>query len=212
MPLIEACVTSLAEVEATLEAGADRIELCRELESGGLTPDLQLIGRVRDACPRPLFILVRPHAQSFRANATVMEKMLQEIEEVRALGVDGIVVAALTHTREIDVVAIRELVSAANDLPVTFHRAFDHVPDRTQALERLIEAGVARVLTSGGAATAWEGRDALRTLVDQAGERISVLAGGAIRAGHVEALLRHTGVTEVHARAAAIPELAWALN
>jgi copper homeostasis protein len=81
---------------------------------------------------------------------------------------------------------------------VTFHRAFDRVADRTEALETLISLGVARALTSGGASTATEGAGEIARLVRQAAGRIVIVAGGNVRADNVRDLVARTGVTEVH--------------
>jgi copper homeostasis protein len=79
-----------------------------------------------------------------------------------------------------------------------FHRAFDLVPDHDAALAALVETGVTRVLTSGGAATAYEGRATLARLVAAAGERLTVLAGGGVGPEHAAELVRATGVRELH--------------
>ena len=91
-------------------------------------------------------------------------------------------------------------VARARGVPVTFHRAFDEVPDPARALETLIDAGVQRVLTGGGKGTAIEGATVLRSLVEQAGDRISVMAGGKVRGGNARELVARTGVRELHAR------------
>jgi copper homeostasis protein len=83
---------------------------------------------------------------------------------------------------------------------VTHHRAFDRVADPEASLETLIDLGLDRVLTSGGADTAWQGRGVLRRLVTIADGRIGILAGGRVRGDHVRALVERTGVREVHAR------------
>jgi copper homeostasis protein len=76
------------------------------------------------------------------------------------------------------------------------------VRDRQVALEALIELGVDRVLTSGGAASALEGAEMLAELVDQGGTDIVILAGGGINASNVADVVRLSGVNEVHVRAA----------
>jgi copper homeostasis protein len=92
------------------------------------------------------------------------------------------------------------LVDAARESPVTFHRAFDLTPDLAAALESLVDAGVQRVLTAGGAATAADGATTLAELVRQAGQRLTVLAGGGVREENVRALVSVSGVREVHVR------------
>jgi copper homeostasis protein len=92
------------------------------------------------------------------------------------------------------------LVKAAGGLPVTFHRAIDSAADLPVALDDVIESGVSRVLTSGGAPTAWEGVDVIAALVRQARERVSIVAGGGIREHNVREVIARTGVREVHGR------------
>jgi copper homeostasis protein len=96
--------------------------------------------------------------------------------------------------------ATAALVSAAAGAPLTFHRAFDRVADQTAALDQLMELGVRRVLTSGGAATAVEGSERLRELVAQSAGRIAILAGGGVRESNVRDLVVRAGVHEVHTK------------
>jgi copper homeostasis protein len=63
---------------------------------------------------------------------------------------------------------------------------------------------VSRVLTSGGAVTALEGADVIALLVEQADDRIVVMAGGGIREQSVREVIARTGVSEVHARISAV--------
>ena len=141
-------------------------------------------------------------------DADELAAMVADIRAVRALPnpqdvLVGFVVGALRPDGSVDLDAVRTLVTACGDAPVTFHKAFDQVPDRAAALEELAGLGVRRVLTSGGAASTLEGAEELAALVAQAGDRIVVLAGGGVRPGNVADLVRRTGVKEVHLRAAA---------
>jgi copper homeostasis protein len=68
------------------------------------------------------------------------------------------------------------------------------------ALDDVIEAGVSRVLTSGGAPTAREGVEGIAALVLQARERVSIIAGGGIREHNVREVIARTGAQEVHGR------------
>ena len=62
----------------------------------------------------------------------------------------------------------------------------------------LIELGVNRVLTSGGAKTAAEGVEEIRELVRQATGRIQILPGGGVDQENVAHIVQRTGVSEVH--------------
>ncbi len=201
--LIEACVDAL---DAALEAergGADRLELCGELLQGGVTPSAGLIGAVWERVEIPVSVLVRPRTGDFLYTEDELDVMRRDIATARALDVDGVVIGALTREGDVDVAAVSQLVDAAGPLAVTFHRAFDFARDLPLALETLIELGVDRVLTSGGAASALAGAAPLAELVRQAGSRITVLAGGGITAANVADVVRRSGAQEVHLRAAA---------
>ena len=66
----------------------------------------------------------------------------------------------------------------------------------------MLELGVDRVLTSGGASTALEGATEIAGLVQLAGDRLAVMAGGSITAENVGEIVERTGVREVHVRGA----------
>jgi copper homeostasis protein len=126
--------------------------------------------------------------------------MVRDVELIGAMSIAGIVTGVLTSDDHIDVERTRTLVRAAGDLPLTFHRAIDSTVNISAALEDAIEAGVSRVLTSGGADTALEGTDVIAALVNQARKRISIVAGGGIREHNAREVIARTGVSEVHAR------------
>jgi len=201
--LVEACVDA---IDAALEAergGAGRIELCGELLQGGVTPSAGLIAAVWERVDIPVFVLIRPRTGDFLYDGNELDVMLRDVEMAQSLDVDGIVIGALTPQGDVDVATVRRLVKAAGDMQVTFHRAFDFVRDQRAALDALIALGVSRVLTSGGAASALEGAPAHARLVEQAGNNITILAGGSISAENVEEVVRVSGVHEVHVRASA---------
>ncbi len=200
--LVEACVDAIDSALEAERGGADRLELCGELLQGGVTPSAGLIGAVWERVEIPVFVLIRPRTGDFLYGADEVDVMVRDIAAARAMDVDGVVIGALTRDGDVDIGTVHTLMEAAGRMKVTFHRAFDFARDREVALEALVELGVDRVLTSGGAATALEGAASLASLVRQARGRIEILAGGGINAGNVAAVVRESGVGEVHARAA----------
>ncbi|MFF2050398.1 copper homeostasis protein CutC [Leifsonia sp. NPDC058194] len=207
MTVVEICLDDLAGVGRAEAAGADRIELCSALSTGGLTPSIGTVAGALGMAERlGVNVLIRQRPGDFVFDADELAAMVADIRAVAALprpeGVPlGFVVGALRPDGTVDADATRALVDACGRAPVTFHKAFDQTPDRAAALETLISLGVARVLTSGGATTAADGAAELGALVTQAGDRIVVLAGGGVRPSSVADLVRRTGVPEVHLRA-----------
>src|SRR4051812_29795473 len=198
--LVEAAVDSLDDALAAIEGGADRLELCANLDVGGTTPDRAVMAEVLERVQVPVLAMIRPRGGSFHYTSSELDQMRRDIATSMELGAAGVVLGALDGMKRIDVEHTRSVVRVASGAPVTFHRAFDRTLDLFASLEELISIGVARVLTSGGAATASEGADMLAALVAHAGNRIEILAGGGVRANNVREIVRRTGVREVHAR------------
>ena len=197
--ILESVVETVESAAAAERAGADRLELCVRLDVGGVTPPADLIDAVLARVSIPVFVMVRPRGGDFVYSQAEFADLQRDARAARGRGAHGIVSGVLLADGRVDIERMRLVVEAAG-LPVTFHRAFDEVPDQSAALEEVIAAGARRVLTSGAAATALEGSDRLAALVRQAGERLTVRAGGGVRAGDVRALIARTAVKEVHAR------------
>lgn len=198
--LFEACVESLAETREAAARGAGRVELCVDLAHDGCTPPRSLVAECTAAVGIPVIAMVRPRAGDFAYSDAEIATMCASMRDLAARGVSGFATGALDHDGRIDVAAIERLMAAAGEIPVTFHRAFDQLGNIDEALETLVDLGVRRVLTSGGAVSATEGVDALRRLVNRAVERIEVIAAGGIRPFNVESIVTRTNVPAVHAR------------
>lgn len=207
---VEACVVSAGQAGSCFEAGAHRVELCRDLSVGGLTPDQDQIRAALADARGPVHVLIRPRAGGFRARGAELDALLEEVASVVGLGVVGVVAGVLDERGSIDVEAMSAILATCGGVPVTFHRAFDELLDPLAGLEVLHRLGVARVLTSGGARDAWTGRSVLKDLA-RATTDVTILGGGGVRGSHVRALLEETGLQEIHARASAIPDLIEAL-
>jgi copper homeostasis protein len=199
--LVEAAVESLDDALAAVEGGADRLELCAELNLGGTTPSEDLVASVLERVDVPVFAMIRPRGGSFVYTHPELSAMMRSIDTMRAAGVDGVVFGVLDEHDGIDRSATETLVVASDGMSISFHRAFDRVADQGDALEALIELGVQRVLTSGGALDALAGVDMLRDLVERARDEIVILAGAGVREHNAREIVESTGVHEVHARA-----------
>jgi copper homeostasis protein len=200
--LVEACVDAIDAAREAEQGGAGRLELCGELLQGGVTPSAGLIEGVASKVKIPVCVLIRPRTGDFLYTDDEIDVMRRDVALCKSLGVAGVVFGALTSDGDVDVARMKALVELARPMSVTFHRAFDFTRDREWALDTLIDLGLDRVLTSGGAGTALEGASELSRLVHRAAERIAVMAGGSITSANVADVVRSTGVREVHVRGA----------
>lgn len=198
MVTFELAVQDLQSAAAAARLGVDRMELCSALATGGVTPSQGFI-EAAVSTGVPVHVLVRPRTGDFAYSPE--EKSLIVRDSARALeaGAAGVVVGGM-HEGRIDEALVRSVVGAAGTADVTFHRAFDTAVDRSLALDALAALGVRRVLTSGGAHSAPDGREELKRLVRHAQGSIEIMAGGGVTADNVPQVLR-TGVAAVHASA-----------
>lgn len=196
---IEACCPSLDSVRHAVASGANRIELCERLEVGGITPSEALIRAALQAAGSiPVNVLIRPREGSFVYSEAEVGRMLQSVGLCKDLGVNGVVIGALTPDGAVDKATCARLISAARPLGITFHRAIDEAADIFAALEEVIALGADRILTSGGHPTAYEGRFILRDLVARAAGRITIMPGCGVRPGNIDEIASVTGAAEFH--------------
>jgi copper homeostasis protein len=205
---VEICVGDVESAIAAEAGGADRVELCDNLSVGGTTPS---VGTIAEACrwlSIPVHVLIRPRAGDFVYDERELAVMRRDIEAAKALGAEGIVLGVLDGRGDIARDPTAALIALARPLSVTFHKAVDRVRDPFEALDTLIALGVDRVLTSGGRPSAFDGIDALRSLVERSADRIAVMAGGRLAVDHVEDVIRASGVREIHLGSAACRSVA----
>ena len=201
MPVrVEAAVDSFASALAAQAAGVHRIELCGPLHEGGTTPSAGLIARCLERLLVSVHVLVRPRVGDFVYSDDEFEIMKRDIAVAKELGADGVIIGILTPDGEVDADRLAELHAVASPLRVGFHRAFDAVKDQDEALELLVSLQFDCILTSGAAPTAAKGAAQIKHLVERAGDRIGIIAGGSIDAGNAADLIAKTGVTMVHGR------------
>jgi copper homeostasis protein len=196
--LLEISVETLEAALAAHRGGADRVELCGNLNIGGVTPSVELMRKVRAQLRIPIFGMIRPRGGEFVYSEAEFAEMKSSIGEAKQAGMDGVVAGILTSEGSVDMERTRELVAMARPLPLTFHRAFDDCGDLRRALEEVIPTGASRILTSGGAKSALEGAALLAELVAAAGSRITIVPGAGISASNIARVVKETGAREFH--------------
>ena len=197
--IFEVCANSLQSAIAAETGGADRIELCAQLDAGGITPSAATLKLAVKKLSIPVFVLIRPRSGDFIYDDTDFAVIKEDILFAKEAGAAGVVIGLLKHNGEVDIERTTELVNLARPMQFTFHRAFDRTPDPLAALEDIIKTGADRILTSGQQKSALTGKELLKTIVEKAGERIIILAGAGINPGNVSEIISFTGANEIHA-------------
>lgn len=198
---LEICASSLVSAIHAQAGGAQRIELCCNLEQGGLTPSAATIRLARKELDIDIFVLIRPRIGDFNYSDIEFQQMQEDILFCKQEGVDGVVFGVLNDNQEIDLINNRKLLELAAPMQTTFHRAFDCLKNPLEDLEKIIDLGFDRILTSGLASTALQGQSLLKKLITQAADRIIILPGSGLNSQNMADFILETAAKEVHASA-----------
>jgi len=197
--LLEAPVFNLQGALEAAEQGIDRLELCANFPEGGETPSAGMLRFLKSEVDIPVFVMIRPRGGDFVYSQKELLVMKQDIQILGEMGADGFVFGVLDEKGNVDQKANEFLKRATGAKPCTFHRAFDASADLSDSLEKIIDLGFDRILTSGGKNSLTEGLDMVTQLLAKAKDRIIIMPGGGTKAEHVP-ILRATGfLKEVHA-------------
>lgn len=195
---IEICINSLEGAIIAQKYGAKRVELCSALSVGGLTPSYGLIKQCAQKKIVDVHVIIRPKEGGFVYNFNDIELMKIDILEAKRAGAIGVVFGVLTVDNTVSNynTILVEFAKSLN-LEVTFHRAFDFLTDYKSGIEKLIEIGFDRVLTSGTKPTAIEGIEVITSLQRFFGDKIQIMAGSGVNPKNALQLAK-TGIENLH--------------
>ena len=195
--IVECCANSVSSALTAIQAGANRIELCKNLENGGETPDYSDILDLRNLTNIDLHILILPKANNFIYSNKEFKKIIEDIQFCKKNNINGVVIGALNKDLSINMKQTKELVEIARPMRVTFHRAFDTISKLENDLNKIIECGCDYLLTSGQKPNVDDGLNNISKLVKKSSKKIKIIAGGGVNHNNVESLYK-IGVREFH--------------
>lgn len=196
--VFEAPVYTIEAALLAVEHGADRLELCADFGEGGTTPCPGLLKEIKKHVPVPVFVMIRCRGGDFLYSERELQAMQTDMGILLENGADGFVFGALTSSGEVDESACNKLIQGAKEKPCTFHRAFDLIPDKKSALEKIVSLGFERILTSGGAPNVAAGSEMIGKLFLWASDRIIIIPGGGLKAADLRDLHQSWPLKEVH--------------
>ena len=199
---LEICVDSVESAINAERGKATRLELCSNLIIGGTTPTKSLFEEVKKNVNIPINVLIRPRFGDFLYSDYEVNIIKNEIEMFKKLGADGIVVGILTKNGEIDLDNMKKFIEGAQDIPITFHRAFDVCREPLKAFYQLQELGVQNILTSGQSQDCLRGKKLLKELVKistkNSKNKTEILVGAGLNIENIDEIVNFTGATNFH--------------
>jgi len=197
--ILEVCANGYESALNAQIGGAKRVEFCDNLAEGGTTPSYGQLALAKKNLTIELWPIIRPRGGDFLYSDIEFELMKEDIKNCKLLNCDGVVIGILNANGTIDKERCAELIALAAPIPVSFHRAFDMSNDMSIALEDLIDLGIVRVLSSGGANSAIQGAETLAKLIKQTKGRISIMPGAGINPNNIQEIINISGATDFHA-------------
>lgn len=201
MAQLEIACFSVQSAVIAQQAGAHRIELCADRMAGGTTPTIAVFSQVIAQVDLPIYVMIRPRGGNFVYTPAEFVQMKQSVLQFKQAGVHGFVFGCLLENGTVHPTQNKELLQLAHPLPCTFHRAFDEIQEKEQALHELIKLGFHNILTAGHQGDAHSGIPILKNMYEQAQGAINILAGGGVRSANATTILVNTGLSWLHSSA-----------
>ncbi len=209
---LEVIVTSPEDAIEAEAGGADRVELVRALEVGGLTPEVATIRAVLEAVSIPVRVMLRESPTLSLDHADHLARMVSlaaqySQQDFSKQPINGLVLGFVKN-HSLDIAPLVAICAAAPACRITFHRAFDEIADPNSAIARLrAYPQVDRILTTGGGGGWEERKSRLLAWQQSAQPSIQILTGAGLCSCLLADLASTPELREVHVgRAARLPQ------
>lgn len=200
--ILEVIATSVTDALEAEMGGANRLELVRELQVGGLTPEVNFVEEVLNSVSIPVRVMLRERKDFLAGDARDVQKLCDLASEFSSLRVDGLVLGFVKDGK-LDLECVGKVLAFAPKLKATVHHAFEEVEPLTAIQETKGLKQVDRILTHGGRGN-WETKIDNLLRYQKAGfPEIKLLVGGGLDAETIEMISTNTSLREFHVGRAA---------
>lgn len=198
--LVELCIDNYEGALIASKLGYDSVEVNSSLFLGGLTPTLGLVKSILENLNIDTMVMIRNRAGGFCYTDAEYDEMKRELSIFLKEDITGIVFGFLDENFEINTERTKEFIEQIHKSgkKAIFHRAFDNTADPAKSIKLLIELGIDRVLTSGQKSNAIEGRDTLKYLIENYGDKIEIICGSGLNSDNIMDFIEFTGTKLVH--------------
>lgn len=194
---LEICTFNLTDTKVASNHKISRIELCEKKDLGGITPRRKLIKESLQL-GTPIHPIIRPRGGDFNYSSREFNIMLDDVSFCRDNRCSGIVFGFLNKKNDVDISLCREIIKVSGNMSLTFHRAFDKTKNPLDSMEKIIDLGFDRILTSGQKSNAVTGLNLINTLTEKSNGRISIMPGAGVRSSNIDILLKNNKISEFH--------------
>ncbi|MFL2995971.1 MAG: copper homeostasis protein CutC [Cytophagales bacterium] len=195
--ILEVCSFNQTDFNKIIKHKVSRVELCVQKEVGGLTPPRSDI-EYAVSKNIPIHPIIRTRPGNFTYNRKELNEMIDSVKYCRDIGCKGVVLGILDKSNAIDYVNCKRLVKESKGISLTFHMAFDLTRDPFLSMEKIIDLGFDRILTSGQKESAVTGIKLINELAEKGEKRISIMPGSSVRSSNIDLFLQNKLINEFH--------------
>ena len=194
--MLEIIGMTVEDAKAIEYCGANRIELVSALTEGGLTPSFSTIEKVINSVDIPVNVMIRNHAKSFIYSEYDLEIMQKDIEIVKSLGANGIVLGLLDNNKKIDTNNLEKLLNSVSNIDITFHKAIDetNILESVNILNKYNK--ITNILTAGGIKNISENTNNIKAMIENS--KPNILLGGGLNFDNIKRIKELTKATNFH--------------
>jgi len=194
--MLEIIGMTVEDAKAIEYCGANRIELVSALTEGGLTPSFSMIEKVINSVDIPVNVMIRNHAKSFIYSEYDLEIMQKDIEIVKSLGANGIVLGLLDNNKKIDTNNLEKLLNSVSNIDITFHKAIDetNILESVNILNKYNK--ITNILTAGGIKNISENTNNIKAMIENS--KPNILLGGGLNFDNILEIRELTKATDFH--------------
>jgi copper homeostasis protein len=201
--LLEVIACSIEDAIEAERGGADRLEVVSRLNVGGLTPDPELVRRIKAEVSLPLRVMIRESVGFQISGPAELERLCGSAQAFSELGVDGIVFGFLQES-DVDLETTAAILECVPGVKVTFHHAFEATNDKTSLINKLKRfPQIDRILAHGGEGSWSEKIERLMQYQKIAAPEIGILVGGGLDKRIISEFRKVTELREFHVGSAA---------
>lgn len=197
--VLEVIVLSVEDAVNAEAGGATRVEVVRDIQEDGLTPDVRLVEALLSRVRLPLRVMVRPRNTFEVGDPTHRDEIARDAGQFADLPVDlvtGYVRTTADGETTLDEDALGLVAERAPRAKVTVHRAVERVNDDLASILRRWSM-VDRVL-SAGAGRSWAARALVLADLQARLDPVRVIVGGGVSTDGVDALAAQATLRELH--------------
>ena len=202
--VLEVIACSVVDAIEAEKGGANRLEVVRDLQRGGLTPPFELVKEIKQAVNLPLRVMLRESEGYETKDEDEINRLCRAAERFALLGVDGFVLGFLRRG-EVDAELTQRVLACVPNARATFHHAFEDTNDKWRAVMQ-IKRGlpqVDRILSSGGTDELEQRVPRLFECRRAATGDLTIVAGGGIDGDAILKIAREAHIREFHVGRAA---------